>query len=104
MKKRDLDRGQMWGDMLHAPMGYYDRPLPPTSDKRSWCSNQEFVKTHVSDGRVRCPDCSRLLFLREVHCVGGELIGFKFPPHKTKVKTRKMPSKSKKDMGRKGRK
>lgn len=37
---------------------------------------------------VRCPDCRKRLLLSEIHCVGGELLGYKLPPHKPKAKTR----------------
>ena len=37
---------------------------------------------------VRCPDCRKRLLLSEIHCVGGELLGYKLPPHKPKAKTK----------------
>lgn len=38
---------------------------------------------------VRCGACRRRLLLSEVHCIGGELLGYKVPPHKPKAKTRR---------------
>lgn len=37
---------------------------------------------------VRCPECRRRLLLSEIHCIGGELAGYKLPPHKPKMKTK----------------
>ena len=97
----------MFSDMI----GAYDRPNPPTSEKRKWCKNESRARENMPKGRVRCPDCSRLLYLREIHCVGGEILGWKFPPHKEKMKKKKMATRANKSnnkvikkAGRKGRK
>ena len=44
-----------------------------------------------SEKRVtaRCPACNRRLLLAEVHCIGGELLGYRIPAHKPKTKTTK---------------
>ena len=69
------------------------RRLPPTGSGRRWCSDQTYYHFEVAPERkkVRCPSCRKILLLQEVHCVGGELLGFKIPMHKTKPKTYKRP-------------
>lgn len=100
VKKRDPDRSRFF-DIMRTR----DRPLPPASDTREWCDGKQYYPQHPGNSRTRCPSCNRLLFLQEIHCIGGEISGYHLPPHKVKVKTKKMPSRqhpSKK--GRKGRK
>jgi len=55
---------------------------------RQWCSGTLIRDTNH---RVRCPVCRKVLAPYAVFCVGGELVGFRTPPHKTKPKTFKRP-------------
>jgi len=48
-----------------------------------WCPDQSWVQIKERK-RVRCPTCNRRLLVREQYCVGGEFVGFKIPPHKTR--------------------
>jgi len=61
-----------------------------TTAVRIWCS---FEKTfdHDRQRRIRCPQCRKVVMTYPVYCFGGELIGFRSPPHKTKPKTYKRP-------------
>lgn len=55
---------------------------------RHWCSEESYRETN---NKVRCPACRKVLTPYAVFCIGGELVGFRTPPHKTKPKTFKRP-------------
>jgi len=100
VKERDPDREQMF-DIRRT----WGRSLPPASEEKGWCAGKQFYRHHPGKSRTRCPSCNRLLFLQEEHCIGGEILGYRLPPHKVKVATKKMPNKQPSSkMGRKGRK
>jgi hypothetical protein len=52
---------------------------------QTWCTNESFVQDHVRR-TLRCGLCTKRVLMKPVHCVGGELVGHRFPQHKTKPK------------------
>jgi len=60
-----------------------------SADAAQYCDGGGTGSSEKARKTVRCPKCRRRLLLSEIHCIGGELLGFRVPPHKPKVKLRK---------------
>lgn len=56
-----------------------------------WCQNRDYMHNENKQRRVRCGDCNKIVTTYAVFCIGGELIGYRVPPHKTKPKSVKRP-------------
>jgi len=55
----------------------------------TYCPGGDTPSSEKDRKIVRCPACNRRLLLAEVHCIGGELLGYRIPAHKPKTKTTK---------------
>lgn len=65
------------------------------TDDSEYCSGGGKKSLLDQRKRVRCPVCNRRLLLAEVHCIGGELLYYKVPAHKLKVRRRRVESRDK---------
>lgn len=64
----------------------HDREVrkPPTRKRGEWCPNRDWVKEGGRGKKFRCPTCKHRLLPKPIHCVGGELVGWRVPAHKTR--------------------